>query len=260
MWGLASLAILVGAAVALLAFPHPFFRHEEVFGKFTVRSNRPIPAHFGKVIEDVRNRVAMMENARPGASCRVFICHDPRYYGVVAFLTRRTPNSMAIGLSAFDNVFLNDAKIQRMAAHNPAGIRHSRFEGNVAEVVAHEIAHFNVVDSVGYRASLRMPLWKSEGLAEYQANIAATRADRNYAFTDRIALLQDESLWGSNSIARQLYESHLLVEFLYEVKGFGLADLLDDAVNETTTRQEMLAWYADQTETMGAAGTTGSRE
>jgi hypothetical protein len=156
---------------------------------------------------------------------------------------------LAIGLSALDNVYVNLSKVERMAASNYAGIRHSRYEGNVAEAIAHEIAHFNIVDSAGYRAARGMPLWKSEGYAEYQANIAATRADRSYALSDRIALLLDDSLWGGGeSMARRLYESHLLVEFLYDVKGFDLDDLLDASVTDIATRQDMLSWYADQIE------------
>ena len=59
-------------------------------------------------------------------------------------------------------------------------LRHTRFEGNLAEVIAHEIAHFNSVRALGYRRHLGQPLWKSEGWAEYQANLAAIRADPDY--------------------------------------------------------------------------------
>lgn len=75
------------------------------------------------------------------------------------------------------------------------------------------------------------------------------RADSSYVFTDRIGLLLNEPFWSaSNSIARRLFESHLLVVLLYEVKGIGLADLMDEAVNEAAARREMLSWYADQSE------------
>jgi hypothetical protein len=154
---------------------------------------------------------------------------------------------MALGLSVFGNVFVNQQKVLRVAAHNSRGIRHSRFEGDFGEVIAHEIAHFNVVKAVGFRNAIAVPFWKSEGYAEYQANLAPTRADSSYDFTERIDLLMDRAFWGSDdSIARRLFEWHLLVEYLGEVKGFGLNDLIDEAVTEASVRDEMLEWYEEQ--------------
>jgi hypothetical protein len=94
---------------------------------------------------------------------------------------------------------------------------------------------------------MKMPFWKSEGYAEYQANIAPTRADSLYVFTDRIDLLMNTAFWGGDeSIARRLFEQHVLVEFLAEEKGYGLEELYDDSVTETSARQEMLAWYEER--------------
>jgi hypothetical protein len=50
----------------------------------------------------------------------------------------------------------------------------------MAEVIAHEIAHFNSVHALGFRSHLRQPVWKSEGWAEYQANLAPIRADPDW--------------------------------------------------------------------------------
>lgn len=238
------LLLLVALDVAILAYPALLFGHKQAFGEFVVHSNRPLPDGFGQVIEGARARVAAMEHARPGARCRVFICGSQRLYSFFALLTRRSSNTMGIGLSVFGNMYLNEPKIERIAASGRGTIRHSRFEGNFAEVIAHEIVHFNVVKTLGFRRAVKLPFWKSEGYAEYQANLAATRADSSYVFTDRIDLLVNDAFWGPNSsVARQLYEWHVLVEFLYEVKGFGLGELVDETVTEWSTREEMLAWY-----------------
>jgi len=240
------LFLLVALDVAVLAYPAPLFAHKGAFEEFTVYSSHPIPDQFAQVMEGVRARISAMEYARPGEHCRVFICGSERLHGFFAFLTRRTSNSMGIGLSAFGNMYLNEPKIRRVAARNYGGIRHSRFEGDFAEVIAHEIAHFNGVKELGFRRAMAVPFWKSEGYAEYQANLAATRADSAYVFTDRIDLLLNDAFWGGDaSPARGLYEGQVLVEFLAEVKGFGLLDLLDEAVMESWARREMLAWYAE---------------
>jgi len=237
------LLILVALDVTILAFPQPLFDHKQRYGEFTIYSSEPFPEGFDQAAGDLRARIAAMEYARPGTDYRIFICGDERLYSLFAFLTRLGSDSLAIGVSYFGNVYLNETKVRRFAANNPLGIRHSRFEGNVPEVIAHEIAHFNIVRRLGYRAAVGMPVWKSEGYAEYQANLAATRADDTYLFADRIDLLMDDYAWGSGpSIARRMFEWHLLVEFLAEIKGYGLEELVDPAVTEASAREEMLAW------------------
>jgi hypothetical protein len=245
--GLALLLLLAALDVTALAYPYPLFAHKQQFDECTIYSNRPLSAQTEGVLEGVRARVNAMEYARPGEGCRVFICGDQRRYSFFAFLTRRSPASMGICVSLLGNMYLNEPRIQRMAARNVRGIRHSRFEGNLAEVISHEIAHFNVVKELGFWRAKRLPVWKSEGYAEYQANLAATREDDEYVFTDRIELLLDDTYWGSGrSMARSLFESHLLVEFLAEEKGLGLRDLVDEAVTEEFARDEMMDWYEEQ--------------
>jgi hypothetical protein len=240
------LVVLGTLYVSTLAFPNPAFAYKGRFGEFTVYSTQPLPVEMGRVLEGTRQRIASMEHASPGAKCRIFIC-DSRRYSLFARLTRRAANSMAIGLSAFGNVYVNDPKVSFIAAHNVGRIRHSRFEGNLAEVIAHEVAHFNVVRKLGYRASLRLPVWKSEGYAEYQANLAATRADSAYDFCERIDLLRDNAIWGRDGLpSRRLFEWQLLVEFLAEERGFDLADLVEGGVTEAFAQHEMQAWYEEQ--------------
>jgi hypothetical protein len=91
-----------------------------------------------------------------------------------------------------------------------------------------------------------MPVWKSEGYAEYQANIAATRADETYDFSARVDLLLDDNFWGrGNSVARHLYRWHLLVEYLATEKGMGLDDLVEEGVSEEGVYRDMLAWHRE---------------
>ena len=232
--------------IGTVAYPFPFFSHKGSFGEFTVYSRSPLPGGFEQIIEGVRLRVAAMENARPGHRIRIYLCDTQRFYSFFALLIRKEPDSLGIGLSVFSNMYLNEAKIRRVAAGNTAGIRHTRFEGNYAGLIAHEIAHFNVVEELGYRAAMRMPFWKGEGYAEQQANFAAIRSDPEYNFLDRIALFENHRFWAGNRSARDLFESHLLVEYLMEREGYGLRDLIDESVTLDATRARMLAWYRKQ--------------
>lgn len=243
------LVILTFAAVpiALLVYPTALFAHEARFGSYRVYSDEPIPANFGSVIEQTESRVAAMEHQAPNASQRVYLCNNPRRYAFFAFLTRKTSNSLAIGLSVPNVTFMSMKRVQRFAASNQGVFQHTRFEGNPAEVIAHEIAHFNSVHALGFRTHLAQPMWKSEGWAEYQANLAMIRNNPNYDLSERIDLLLDNTNWQrGRGVARRQWESQLLVEFLGEVQGYRLADLSREQMTERLARQEMLAWYRQQ--------------
>lgn len=243
---LGGFAIVLGVVtlvVVVLAFPDPLFAHKQSFDEITLYSSDPLSPHIQDVVDSVRDRVRAMEYGRPDAKVRVYICGTPRLYSLFARLTRRAPNSLAICVSALRTMYLNETKIRRFAATNYHGIRHCRYEGSVAEVIAHEIAHFNIVRRVGYRRSLRIPMWKSEGYAEYQANIAATRADPHYDFGERVELLLDDGVWRNSPVARDFYESHVLVEYLATQQGISLDGLLEADVTRDAARGDMLAWY-----------------
>ena len=258
-WTLRLLLVLIAVGVlyiATLAFPSPLFAHTESYGSYRVYSDEPIPADFGRVIEDLDRRIQGMEHAPPEASQRIYLC-GPKKYSFFAFLTRKSPESLAIGLTVANESFVSVDRVRLFAAMNQGVLRHTRFEGNLAEVVAHEIAHFNSVHALGYRSHLRQPLWKSEGWAEYQANLAAIRADPDYDLGRRIELLLDERYWsGRYGPARRLWESQLLVEFLGEVKGYRLTDIIRDEVTESSSRELMMAWYREHFEEVPANRTT----
>jgi hypothetical protein len=241
---LALVLVAVAAAyAALLVFPTPLFSHRARYGAYRVYSVEPIAAGFDRVIDDLDRRVHGMEHPPPEASQRIYLC-GPKTFALFAFLLRMNPESLAIGLSAANESFVSVDRVRLFAAANHGVLRHTRFEGNMAEVVAHEIAHFNSAHALGYRAHLSQPLWKSEGWAEYQANRSAIRADPDYDLARRVEMLSDDSYWGGRPrFARRMWEAQLLVEFLCEVKGYELEDLVQDEVTESSTREEMMAWY-----------------
>ncbi len=245
-WTARLLLLLLGVGliyVAILVFPSPFFAHRQTVDSYRVYSDEPISGDVEEWIDELDQRIRGMEHAPPEASQRIYLC-GPRKYGFFAFLARMNPESLAIGLSVANETFVNLERVRLFADRNQGVFRHTRFEGNMAEVVAHEIAHFNSVHALGYRTHLRQPLWKSEGWAEYQANLAAIRSDPEYDLRRRIDLLLDDGYWGvGGEVARSLWESQLLVEFLGEVRGFRLRDLSDDELTEASTREQMLGWY-----------------
>ena len=247
--GILLVPIAVGALyVAVLVFPSPLFAHERSYGTYRVYSDEAIAADFDRVINDLDRRLEGMEHAPPDASQRIYLCGATKY-SFFAFLARKGSDSLAIGLSVANETFVSLDRVRLFAAMNRGVFRHTRLEGNLAEVVAHEIAHFNSLRALGYRAHLDQPLWKSEGWAEYQANRSAIRADPGHDLRRRVDLLLDDSHWSErHEMARRLFEHQLLVEFLGDVKAYRLEDLVKEDVTEVSTREQMMVWYRSSQE------------
>jgi len=237
------LLVVFGLYVALLTFPSPLFAHAESFGSYRVYSDEAITDEIEQAVMDLDWRLAGMEHPPPEASQRIYLC-GPGKFSFFAFLTRKNPRGLAIGLSMPNISFVSLERVRLFAEANGGALQHTRFEGNLAEVVAHEIAHFNSVRVLGLRVHSALPLWKSEGWAEYQANRSAIRADPDYDLAHRVDQLFDERYWRDRQgMARFFWESQLLVEYLGEIEGYGLRELAKAEVDEFSTRERMMHWY-----------------
>jgi hypothetical protein len=125
----------------------------------------------------------------------------------------------------------------------PYGVR----RGDPAHVIAHEIVHDYHSDAVGIRVYRRLPWWKREGYAEYGASIAAIRADGTHSLIDRIDLLTNDGLWwNSPDWVRESFRAALLVEYLADVRGYRLAEIMRDEVTLDETQAAMLRWRSEQ--------------
>ncbi|MCP3979218.1 MAG: hypothetical protein GY716_07815 [bacterium] len=238
----AALLVLI-AWIAAVVYPSPLFAHQARIDGFRVYSDEPIPDDMHATIADVTRRIDAMEHPPVSAGSRVYLCNSRKRYAFFAALTRKSPDTLAIGLSVANESFVSMGRVEEFAAINQGRILHSRFEGNLAEVIAHEIAHFHSIHALGYRRHLALPVWKSEGWAEYQANLGPIRDDPEYDLLGRIDLLLDEAYWRSGTgRARDLWEWQLLVEFLGEVHEYRLEDLVRHDVTREATLQQMLAW------------------
>ena len=255
-WTLRLVLILMALAalyVVVLVFPSPLFAYSESYGSYRVYSDEPMAADFGLVIADLDRRIQEMEHAPRDAGQRIYLC-GPQKFRFFALLTRKNPLSLGIGLSLANESFVSTERVRLFADSNGGVLRHTRFEGSIAEVVAHEVAHFHSARALGFRAHLAQPLWKSEGWAEYQANLAAIRADPGYDLRTRIDQLLDDGYWGGgHGFARRMWEAQLLVEFLGEVKGYRLSDLVPEEITEAGVRAEMMDWYRQEREGPGSA-------
>jgi hypothetical protein len=244
LWLVLGLVAVLTSYVLVLVFPTPGFSHRAQFVGYRVYSDEAVPVDLGSVIDEAAWRAKAMEPGSNRSGARIYLCNSPRRYAFFAFLTRKNPMSLAIDLSVPNVIFVSMERVEQFRTANAGRLRHTRFEGNLAEVIAHEIAHFHSIEALGYRAHLAQPVWKSEGWAEYQANVAAIRNDPTYDLAERIDQLLDDRCWvRSPGIARHQWEWQLLVEYLAGIEGYGLKDLISDQVTADSAAARMMSWH-----------------
>lgn len=103
-------------------------------------------------------------------------------------------------------------------------------------------------DRIGSARWRKLPHWKQEGLPEYIANVAEIRADPSLTLASRIEILQDDAQWTASPPGRRRgwdrvhYEAWLLVEFLLDVRGLSVEQVVADDTTRTETYTAMISW------------------
>lgn len=245
LWGLALVIALFGLYLSLFFLPYPLFPHHLEHAGFSVSSDRELPADFVLVLEDARRRVDAMELYRGDPDLRVFVCGSERLFATLNKLAGKSHDGQALVISIAGNAFFSPTMIEAIGRRHGGRPKHSRLEGSWAAAIAHEVAHDLVFAEVGYRKARRIPIWKAEGYADYQANLAASSSDPDYDLRNRITYLLDDDKWRLPVTAfdRRHFRWHLLVEHLCSVRRLSFSDLVDERISEESARAEMMAWY-----------------
>ena len=246
LWGLGAVVVLFGLYLSVFFFPYPLFPHHIEHAGFSVYSDREIPEDFERILDEARFRVEGMELFRGAKDLRIFVCQSPRLFVFINKLAGKRHGGQALVISVAANAFFSGQVIEAVGRRNGGRPAHSRLAGSWSAAIAHEVAHDLVFSEVGYTKARQIPVWKSEGYADYSANLASAGADPDYDFRSRIGLLLDDDSWQSTIglIDRRHFRWHVLVEFLCSVKGLTFADLMDADVTEEIARSEMMAWYS----------------
>jgi hypothetical protein len=182
----------------------------------------------------------------------VFVFRDQSTYKLFLRLAFLKDVPMGFNLSIFGNSFVNEPVVAARGVATGNRPRFSIWEGDLAHIAAHEIGHQYISDRIGRRTWQRLPHWKQEGIPEYVANIGEIRADRTQSLLNRIDVLRTDSLWPTTPPGlrhgwdRKHYEAGLLVEFLFEVHGYSLEQVISDQVTQADTYSNMMRWAAAQ--------------
>jgi hypothetical protein len=244
-WTLGVLAALVALYLSVFFLPYPLFPYHLEAEGFHLYSDQQIPTGFEEVLRESRTRLEAMELYRGEEPLRIFVCQSHDLFRFIVRMSGRRHAGQGLLISVAGNAFFSQEMIAEVGRRNRGRPVHTRLQGSWPAAIAHEQAHELVFAEVGFRSARRIPVWKSEGYADYQANKAAIDADADYDLRRRVGTLLDDGAWTSPTafVDRRHFRWQLQVEFLCEVDGLDFNGLLRETVTDSQARERMILWY-----------------
>ncbi len=235
--------VLLALYVGLLFFPELLLANQARSGPVVIHYDGEPDPQVEAWATEVRRRLesgGFGDLTRPR---KVALFRDPALYGLFARLARVQPRAQGFGLSLVGTSFVSETRVEELGERTGRNPPFSIWEGSVPHTMAHEMAHALLIDSIGRSGWLALPHWKQEGIPEYLANIGPIRADSTASLGSRIGTLMNDTVWEApRSWDRIHYEAGLMTEFLLEVQGATLGDLITDSRTGDQVLSEMLRW------------------
>jgi len=146
----------------VLAFPY-----KAQFGETIVRSERPLPADFGKTIAAADALVAKSALYRGPVLRRIFLTDGGWRWRLMAL---QLDGTVAFTRPLGNLIVVSDADPVADSARN-----HIRFPGirTLHDTIAHETTHILLNDHFGVMQAAQFPRWKVEGYADYIAGTSS---------------------------------------------------------------------------------------
>ncbi len=223
-----AVALLAGAAVAVLRFPQPLFAWSVAVGNLTLYSDTPFDPAAGRTLLGLaRAKLLASPVFSTAERHRVFICHTS--WRKWLFLNYQYPRG-AGGVNYYPittNVFLRDGVIAENRMLTRAG-RPVPGERTLDYFIAHEIAHSLAARVAGWSGNHGLAEWVREGYPEY----VARRGSFDYEETRR-ALVAGTLERKQPGKAPPYKRYCLLVACLIERGHWTVRDVMRTTVTET---------------------------
>jgi hypothetical protein len=254
-WALGLVAVLLvlfAIQLALLAFPQLLVSNTARAGTVVIRYDGSTDPEMATLAEDVNRRLERSGLYDSTRSDRVFYLRNQGLYSFFARLSGVHPKAQGFELSLFGNAFVSETNVAALGARTGNRPRFSVWEGSPAHTIAHELAHLQVTGQIGTSRWQELPHWKQEGLPEYMANIAEIRRGPDSSLSERLRIHQDDRAWAAtlgwsrHGWDRLHYEAELLIEFLIEVRGLTVDEIIADDVTKVETLVQLAAWATAQ--------------
>ena len=148
-----------------------------------------------------------------------------------------------MGFCTLGNAYVNLDFINELAGRTGGRPKYHAREGSAVHVATHELMHQFLGDAYGEFASRSLPTWKIEGYIEYGVNQFVAPRDNGYTISERIDIYLDDYKWNSTAEThRGHYIWGLMMEYLINVKGMNLKQVMADNVTKESVYREMIEW------------------
>ncbi|WP_116090258.1 hypothetical protein [Sphingomonas crusticola] len=159
---IATLAGVIAYAPQVLGFPY-----EARFGQTVVRSERPLPADFGAILDEA-DALAARSPLYTGPVARlIFLTSGGWRWRLVAL---QQSGAVAFRRPLRNLIVVNDADPAADRARNHRAIGGIR---TLHDVLAHETTHILITDHFGLARAIAFPHWKVEGYADHVAGASS---------------------------------------------------------------------------------------
>jgi hypothetical protein len=242
--------VLFAVQVSILAYPQMFVHNKVESGTITLYYDGAPNADLEQLAWMVDQRLQGCGYYDSTRADRVFLIHSDGIYDILVRLSLLHGRPQGFNLSLFGNSFVSVSRVRALGESSGGLPRFSIWEGDLAHTIAHEVAHQYVTDRLGRGVWRRLPHWKREGMVEYLANIGVIRQDTSATIPNRLDVLNNDHVWratqgwSDKGWDRIHYEAGLLIEFLIDIQGYILEDVIAESVTDVDTRAAMLVWRA----------------
>ena len=239
--------IIIALQITVLAFPQIFVRNSVTVGTVRLYYNGTDKTNMTRLATDSDRRLRVSPYYDSTRVHRVFYFDNPGLFSLFARLSLLPNIPQGFELSIFENAFINGTRVAALKEMTGGIPKYGIWEGDAAHIIAHEIAHQYMIDQIGLGRWKNLPHWKQEGFPEYTANIEPLRRDSTASLIQRVGFLNDNGMWPRNMRwVRIHYEAGILFEYLMDIKGYTLDDILADSVSREKSLAEISEWYNKQ--------------
>ena len=230
-----TVIVIIGIPIiyfSILASTGILFNHHYKVGNFNIYSDSEINSP-DILIEKVNSRVIACEIFKDNLEHNIYISSSEKKFSFFAKITGSSYPAQGFNINYLNKIFISKSFINETHKERKAAsklIPYSALEGNIIEVICHEIIHSFVYDKLGASKYALIPFWKQEGYAEYAANISVKEKDSLYNFNNRVDIYLDDGFWGDNKAVKDYYEAELLVENLIENKKLSFDLLMSNSI------------------------------
>jgi hypothetical protein len=233
--------VVVLLCIGVITNPGLFMTEEKQYGAISVHAELPIGQEIDSIMTEVFERLDAVPIYNPNRKMNLVLCSTQDKFSFFSRFTLRGKRIM--GFCLLGNAYVNLDLIKELGGRTRGRPKYHTREGSVVHVVTHELMHQYLGDAYGELASRSLPTWKNEGYIEYGVNQFVAPRDSGYTIPDRIDIFLDDSAWNSTaSTHRGHYVWGLMMEYLINVKGMSLEQVMAKSVTRETVYQEMIAW------------------